>query len=140
MSVEENKAILRHKHEEELFNKGNLAVADEIISPDYVYHSVVGEIKGPEGVKQMVTTLRAAFPDIHFTIDDMVAEGDDVAVRYTWTGTHRGEYMGIAPTGKQINVKMGCFYRFAGGKEVELVTYVDMLSLFQQLGATPPSQ
>lgn len=138
MSVqEENKAILRHKHVEELFNKGNSAVADEIISPDYVYHGAAGETKGPEGVKQMVTTLRTAFPDVHFTIDDMVAEGDNVAVRYTWTGTHRGEYMGISPTGKQMSVTMAGFYRFAGGKELDVVTYVDMLNFYQQLGVVP---
>ncbi|HEY41265.1 MAG TPA: ester cyclase [Dehalococcoidia bacterium] len=140
MSVEENKAILRHKHVEELFNKGNLAVADEIISPDYVYHRAAGEVKGPEGVKQMVTTLRTAFPDVHFTIEDIVAEGENVAVRYTWTGIHRGEYMGIAPTGKQINMPMAGFYRFVGGKEVEVVTYSDMLNFFQQLGVSPPGQ
>jgi steroid delta-isomerase-like uncharacterized protein len=141
MSTEENKATLRSKHIEELFNKGNLSVADEIISADYVYHSPLGiEFKGPEGVKQMVSTARNAFPDLHFIIDDMVAEGDKVAVRYTYTGTHKGEYMGIAPTGKKINLIMAVFYRFVDGKEVEALSYSDMLALYQQLGVSPPGQ
>ncbi len=139
MSVEENKAVVR-RHVEELFNKGDLSVADEIISADYVYHSPLGmEFKGPEGVKQMVAMARDAFPDIHFTIDDMVAEGDVVAVRYTYTGTHKGEYMGIAPTGKKINLTTAIFYRFVDGKEVEALSYGDTLALFQQLGVSPPA-
>ena len=139
MSVEENKAVL-HRHVEELFNKGDLAVADEVISADYVYHSPLGiEFKGPEGVKQMVAMGHDAFPDLHFTIDDMVAEGDKVAVRYTYTGTHKGEYMGIAPTGKKINMTTAIFYRFVGGKEVEAISYGDTLALYQQLGVSPPT-
>jgi predicted SnoaL-like aldol condensation-catalyzing enzyme len=83
MSVEQNKETLRRYHIEELFNKGNLAIADKIISPDYVYHGPGGtEFKGPEGVKQMVAGFRTAFPDVHYMIEDMVAEGDKVAVRY----------------------------------------------------------
>jgi len=138
LSVEENKAVIHHQHVEELFNKGNLAVADEIIAPDYIYHGPLGEFKGPEGVKQMVKTFRTAFPDVHFTIDDMVAEGDKVAVRYTWTGTFTGDLMGIAPTGKQVTMASAYFYRFADGKEVEATPYADMLSFYQQLGISPP--
>ena len=140
MSVEENKATLRSQHVEELFNKGNLSVADEIISADYVCHHPSGiEFKGPEGVKQLVAMARNAFPDLHFTIDDMVAEGDKVAVRYTYTGTHKGEYMGIAPTGKQVTMTAANFYRFEGGKEVEDLPYSDSLALYQQLGVSPPT-
>ena len=141
MSVEANKATLRYKHIDELFNKGNLSIADEIISPDYVYHSPFGvDFKGPEGVKQMVSTSRDAFADLHFTIEDMVAEGDKVAVRATMTGTHKGEYMGIAPTGKEINLTLAMFYRFVDGKEVEALSYDDTLALYQQLGVSPPGQ
>ena len=140
MSVEENKATLRSKHVEELFNKGDLSVADEIIAPNHVVHVPLGEFKGPEGLKQIVQMWRNAFPDGRFTIDDMVAEGDKVAVRYTWTGTHSGEYSGIAPTGKKVTMTAAFFYRFEGGKEVETLPYSDMLALYQQLGVTPPSQ
>ena len=141
MSAEENKAILRYKHIDELFNKGNLSIADEIISPDYVYygHGGLEEDKGIEGVKRLVTMFRTAFPDGHFTIDDMVAEGDKVVVRYTVTGTHKGEYMGIAPTGKKINMKSAIFYRFAGGKQVEAWHISDRLGMMQQLGVVPPT-
>jgi steroid delta-isomerase-like uncharacterized protein len=138
MSVEENKATLLNKHLK-MFNEGNLSIADEIISPKYVYHGPVGEFKGPEGVKQMVQTFRVAFPDGTFTIDDMVGEGDKVAVRYTWTGTHKSELMGIAPTGKQITMTAAYFYRFENGKEVEALPYSDMSALYQQLGITPPT-
>ena len=139
MSIEKNKATIR-RHVEEVFNKGKLAVADEIISPDYIYHGPVGEFKGPEGFKQMVTIARQAFPDIHFVIDDVVAEGDKVAVRYTLTGTFKGEFMGIAPTGKKIKETSAYFYRFKDGKEVEALPFTDMLSFYQQLGVKPPGQ
>jgi steroid delta-isomerase-like uncharacterized protein len=139
MSKEEkNKALIR-RHVEELFNQGRLEIADEIISSDYVlHHPVYGEVKGPEGFKKMFMENRKTFPDIHFTIDDMVAEGDKVAVRYTMTATHKGELMGIPPTGKKISIQSAFFYRFKDGKEVEALTYSDNLSLFQQLGIKPP--
>ncbi|MFC1947425.1 ester cyclase [Chloroflexota bacterium] len=140
MSVEENKSILRNQHVEELFNKGNLSIADEIVSPDYVYHGPIGEFKGPEGLKQIVQMWRNAFPDGRFKVDDMVAEGDKVAVRYTWTGTHQGELMGIAATGKQVTMTAAYFYCFENGKEVEAMPYSDMSALYQQLGVTPPTE
>jgi steroid delta-isomerase-like uncharacterized protein len=141
MSTEEkNKNILRRQHVEELFNKGNLTVADKIISAEYVYHSPTGEVKGPDGIKQMVTTFRTAFPDGRFTIDEMVAEGDTVVVRYTMTGTFKGEYMGIAPTGKKANLTSAIFYRFKGGKEVEAISFSDSLTMYRQLGIPIPQQ
>ena len=138
MSVGENKATLR-RVVEEVFNKGNLAAVPELIATNYVYHSPFVELKGPEGLKQMVQVWRNAFPDGRFTIDDMVAEEDKVAVRYTWTGTHKGEYRGIAPTGKQVTMTAAFFYKFENGKEVEALPFSDSLSLYQQLGVTPPT-
>src|SRR3989304_3370809 len=138
MSVEKNKATLR-RVAEEVFNKGNLSVIPELIAPDYVFRSPLGiEIKGPEGFKQNVTMYRTAFPDIHATINDVVAEGDKVAVRYTMTGTFKGEMMGIAPTGKRLETTGAVFVRFAGGKEVEASSYTDMFAWYQQLGIKPP--
>jgi steroid delta-isomerase-like uncharacterized protein len=139
MSTEQNKDTLRRLHVEELFNKGNLKVADEIISLDYVYHGPAGEFKGPAGVKQIVTMWRTAFPDGRYVIEDMVAEGDKVAVRYAWTGTFTGELAGTPPTGKKVNnMKEVIFYRFAGGKEVEAINYIDMQELSLQLGVLFP--
>ena len=138
MSTEENKAVLR-RNCEEVFNKGDLAVADETIANNYVYRGSGGqEFKGPEGFKQMVTMFRTAFPDFHMTVEDMVAEGDKVAHRLTGRGTHKGEFMGIAPTGKQVTVSAITISRFAGGKEVEALISIDMLGMMQQLGVVPP--
>jgi steroid delta-isomerase-like uncharacterized protein len=139
MSTSKNKAVIR-RHVEEVFNKGKLAVADEIISPDYVYHGPVGEFKGPEGFKQMVAGGLKAFPDLHYTIDDMVAEGDTVAVRYTMTGTFKGELMGIPPTGKRVNMTEAFFYRFKNGKEVEALPFSDMITFYRQLGIPIPKE
>ena len=135
MSTEENKAMLR-RNCEEAFNKGDLAVVDEIIANNYVYHGSGGqEFKGPEGFKQFVTMLRTAFPDLHLTVEDMVAEGDKVAHRLTLRGTHKGDLMGIAPTGKQVTTTAITISRFVGGKEVEAWSSMDML---QQMGVAPP--
>jgi len=141
MSIEEeNKAIVQ-RFAEEVLQKHNLSVIDEIISEEYVLHGPGGqEIKGPEGFKQLAAISLSGFSDGRFTIDDMVAEGDTVAVRYTRTGTHDGEYHGIVPTGKQIKVPVAFFYRLAGGKIIEAVGYSDSLILLQQLGVSPPSQ
>lgn len=140
MSTEENKTMIR-RMTEEVTNKGNLAVVDEVVAPNLVSHALSGEeIKGPEGIKQMITTMRTAFPDLHSTIDGMVAEGDMVASRNTMRGTFKGEYMGIAPTGKQFTIKAVTFHRFEGGKEVESWIYSDILSWYQQMGVKPPME
>ena len=140
MSTEENKAMLRRVWEE-VFNKGDLAVANEIMVPNYVYRGPMGqELKGPEGFKQVVTMFRTAFPDLHATVEDMFAEGDKVAHRATIRGTHKGDLMGIAPTGKQVTVSATVISRFVGGKEVEAWANIDMLAMFQQLGVSPPGQ
>jgi predicted ester cyclase len=138
MSTEENKANL-HRTTEEVFNKGNLAIVDELVTTNSVLHLLGGQkFKGPEGFKQFVTMFRTAFPDIHITIDDMVAEGDKVANRYTWRGTHKGELMGIAPTGKQVTVTGIKITQFVGGKQVEGWISGDQLGMMQQLGVVPP--
>jgi steroid delta-isomerase-like uncharacterized protein len=137
MSTEQNKETIR-RHVEEIFNKGKLAVADEIISPDYVYHGPIGEYKGLDGFKQMVTMVLKIFPDIHYTIDDMVAEGDKIAIRYTMTGTFQGEFMGIPPTGKRIKMAQAFFYRFKNGKEIEALPFSDNLDMYRQMGIPIP--
>ena len=139
MSTEENKAIIR-RNCEEILNKGDLAVAGETIANNYVYHGSGGqEFKGPEGFKQFITMLRTAFPDFHCTVEDMFAEGDKVAHRLTLRGTHKGEFMGIAPTGKQVAITANVISRFAGGKEVEAWSNLDDLGMMQQMGVAPPT-
>ena len=140
MSVEENKASARRVIEE-VFNKRNLTVTDELIDPTYIYHVPGGiDFKGVEGFKQFVNMYLTAFPDMHATIEGIVAEGDIVAIRVTYTGTHNGELMGIAPTGKQLNMTGAVFSRFSGGKQVEAWPYADQLTMYQQLGIPIPSE
>ena len=138
MSTEENIAIIR-RHWEEVINKGNLPVADENMATNYIYHGSGGqEFKGPEGFKQFIAMLRTAFPDLHATVEDIFAEGDKVAHRTTMRGSHRGDLMGIAPTGKQVTITTIVISRFAGGKEVEAWVNIDDLGMMQQLGIAPP--
>jgi steroid delta-isomerase-like uncharacterized protein len=139
MSVEENKANVTRVGEE-VFNKGNLAVLDELISPNYVHVAFGQEIKGSEGLKGLITMMRTAFPDFRTTMDAMVAEGDMVAIRFTLRGTFKGEFMGMAPTGKQFTITEAVFHRLEDGKQVEVWTYTDMLTWYQQLGIPIPSQ
>jgi steroid delta-isomerase-like uncharacterized protein len=137
MSVEENKAIIRRWVDG--LNRKDFTVVDELISEDYVYHVPDGpEIKGPQGLKQMFTGTVAAFPDSHYTIDDMVAEGNIVALRMTLKATNKGDYMGIPATGKNITLQLAFFYRLSGGKIVEALQFMDSLAMFQQLGVSPP--
>ena len=139
MSAKEIKALTRRSVEE--WNKGKaaaMAVIDESYATSIVQHSATGEdIRGLKDYKQLFTEFYNAFPDAHFTIDDMVVEGDKVAVRFTLTGTHKGEYMGIHPTNKKVT-GWGIFIdRIAGGKVVEEWQIFDMLGLMRQLGLVP---
>lgn len=138
MSTEETKALMRHVSEE-IWNKGNLDLIPEIISPDYVFHPLTGnEVKGIEGFKQMVTMFRTGAPDFHQTIDSQVVEGDMVAARITATGTFTGKSGDIEPTGKNFTLKSAVFNRMEGGKIVETWNYFDSLSMYQELGVAPP--
>ena len=137
MSTEENKALSRRVIED-IINKQNPALADELIDTNFVDHGVAGMgFKGPEGFKQYVTTLITAFPDLHLTIDDMVAEGDKVAMRLTARGTHKGDFRGIAPTGKQVTMSGIVIQRIANNKCVEGWLVNDNLGMLQQMGVVP---
>ena len=133
MSTEENKATVRRVIDE-LVNKGNLAVADEVLAGNYIYHFPTHDIKGPEGFKEFIAMMRTAFPDLHVTIEDLIAEGDTVAARFIMRGTFKGEMMGTAPTGRQLTFPEAVFIRFESGKEVEATAYANMLSFNEQLG------
>ena len=138
MSIEQNKELVRRLIEE-VFNQGNMSWADEFLAPDFVEHEELppGIPDGREGVKQMTAMLRSAFPDFHATIDDIIAEGDKVVIRQSWTGTHRGEFMGIPPTGKRVSFGVIDIIRVDGGKFVEHWGQMDNAGLMQQLGAVP---
>lgn len=137
MSTEENKAMVRRIFEEVIV-KGNLSAVDEIMASNYVYHFPGQDVKGPEGFKEFVKMMRTAFPDLSMTIEDQIAEGDKVATRETMRGTHKGDFMGIAATGKQVTWKGMVIVHFQDGKEVEAWGSPDNLGLFQQLGVIPP--
>ena len=139
MSTEENKALVQRAVD--AFNQGDWTAVDQLFAPSYVDHdpSRAGLPPGPEGVKQAWRMFRAAFPDLTATIEDMIAEGDTVAVRGTVYGTHQGELLGIPPTGKPVTVTLIDINRFEDGKLVERWAETDMLGLLQQLGAMPAS-
>jgi len=138
MSIEENKENARRAIEE-VMNKGNLSLADELVDANYIGHAPgMPDFKGPEGFRQYMTMMRTAFPDIHLTVEDTVAEGDKVVNRYTGWGTHKGELMGIAPTGKQITIAGMVISRYVGGKQVEAWVSSDLLGMMQQMGVVPP--
>ncbi len=127
MSVEQNKAIVR-RFFEEVVNEGKLSVVDEIFAPTY------GK-GGPEGARQQAHVFRAAFPDIHFTVDELIAEADKVVVHVTFRGTHRGEFMGIPGTGKAVEVSGVELARLADGKIVEQEWhFMDELGFLKQAG------
>ena len=138
MSAEKNKTIARRFFEDG-FNKGRLAVADEFISPQFVNHdpAMPGLPVGIEGFRKLVTTYCAAFPDIYTTIEDMIAEGNRVAVHWRAHGRQTGTLMGIPPTGKQATVTGISIFRLTGDLIVEAWTNWDTLGLLQQLGVVP---
>ncbi len=134
---EQNKALVR-RIVQECFSKGNLAAADEVLAANYVDHNAPPGIPpGIAGFKQLVTMYRAAFPDLQVTVEDMVAEGDKVVVRWTGRGTHKGELMGIAPTNKAVTVTGIGIDRIANGKIVEHWESWDQMGMMQQLGVVP---
>jgi steroid delta-isomerase-like uncharacterized protein len=135
---EHNKAIVRRLFAE-LWNTGNLSVADEIFSPNYAHHdpSTPDFGRGPESEKKRATLYRAAFPDLHLTIEDVIAEGETVMTRWSCRGTHKGELNGIAPTGKQITISGVTVVRVSNGKIAEGYVNWDAQGLMQQLGVVP---
>ena len=138
MSIEENKAIER-RFFEEVVNKGELAVIDELFAANFVDHSAIpGIASDREGTKQYFAMAHSAFPDFHSTLEEWFAEGEKVVQRFTARGTHKGEWMGIAPTGKQFTIPGMAIHRISGGKIIENWSNIDMLGALQQLGVVPP--
>jgi len=135
---ENNKEIIR-RVVNEVWAEHNLAIVDELVASDYVGHDSTQPkpIRGRDGFKQFVGMYQAAFDDALVTIDDQIAEGDQVVTRWTGRGTHTGELMGIAPTGKEVTVSGITISRLAGGKIAEEWELMDALGMLVQLGAVP---
>jgi predicted ester cyclase len=126
MSAEENKALVRREQEELWNHTGNLDAAEEIFAPDYA-----------EAARQEAADFRRGFPDVVSAIEDLIAEGDKVVARWRASATHRGEYMGIPPTGREVEFTGISVYRIEGGKVAESWTAEDDLGLMRQIGAVP---
>jgi predicted ester cyclase len=120
---------------ESCFNQGQLHVLDRLLSPDYV--GAQGEI-GPESFKRTVLGLRTAFPDIHYAVNDVVAEGDKVAVRWRWSGTHKGSFRAFAPTGRSMTNTGTAIFQLRDGKIVGAALETDRLGFLQQMDVVPP--
>jgi steroid delta-isomerase-like uncharacterized protein len=136
---EENKEVVR-RFFAEVINAGNLDAADAFVTPDYAEHQQLPGVEGRQGIaiaKAFLSMMRVAFPDSHYDVEDLVAEGDRVAARITMRGTHRGELMGLAPTGKRVTVSGFEIYRFADGKIAEHWAAFEVLYLLQQIGMAP---
>jgi steroid delta-isomerase-like uncharacterized protein len=137
MTAESSKLIMRRFVE--FINTASEKLAQELISPAAIFH-VPGRpepLHGPDGYLAIIGMMRGAFPDIQWALEEMVAEGDKVAARFTMRGTHQGNFFGVPPTGKKIEVQAMNFYRLSGGQFVEEHGQPDMLGLLQQIGAVP---
>jgi C-1 hydroxylase len=130
LSLEENKAVIRRWFEAE--NNKDLSQIEDIVAPDFVDHT--HKLKSVEEYKQRIALFMKGFPDFHETIEDMIAEGDKVWVRFKFSGTHTGEYLGLAPTGKRITVECVDIFRMVDGKAVEEWEVADGLDSLKQLG------
>ena len=131
-------AIIR-RYYEELFNRGRLELVSELLAPDYVNHSPGSpeQARGRDGVVEVVRALRLAFPDLQYIVEDLVVGEHSVAARTTMTGTHRGDFFGLPPTGKRFQVSQMAIERFRGEAIVAHHRVTDELSLFKQLGVVP---
>ena len=138
MSATQNKTLVRN-FVEEVWNKGNVSAAGEFFANDFVDHNPVApnQPAGLEGAIQVFSLYRNAFPDLHFTVEDMVTDGDKVAWRWNSTGTHKGPLMRMPATGKQAAVTGIEIYRIANGKIIERWGNIDQLGMLQQLGVIP---
>ena len=145
MSAELNKVIVSRFYEE-LWNNRNISVADEIFAADCVTHQLrsgapsAGVSRSPEAVKHHVAEWLAGFPDLRFSVEQMLAEADHVVSRSVMHGTHTGTWLGIAPTGKQVSIRMFVVHKIVNGKIAEDWVLVEALGFFQQLEIVPSTQ
>ncbi len=136
MTAETNTLIME-RFTSEFLTTGDAALAEEFLSPDIVLHFAGQQQRGRYTYLAVVAANADTFEDLVWTVEEMVADDDAVAVRYTMTGTHRGEFAGVPPTGKAVVAQSMAFYRLADGQIVEERAQLDMLGILQQLGAAP---
>ncbi len=136
MSIADNKR-LADRVWEEIWHQGDLERIDGLFAQDFVRHDPGREIHGPEENRQFIQSFRTAFPDLRFTVEDQIAEGDKVCVRYRFQGTNSGAFQGRAPTQKQVVYSGILVYRIANGKIAEQWTEFDLMGLLRQLGILP---
>jgi len=137
MTKDSNKLLMRRFTD--FINTANKELANELISATAVFH-VPGRaepVRGPAGYLEIIGMMRGGFPDVQWTLEEMIVEGDMVAARFTMRGTHRGTFFGVPPTGRSIEVQAMNFYRLSDGKIVEEWGQPDLLSLLKQIGAAP---
>ncbi|HEY98504.1 MAG TPA: ester cyclase [Dehalococcoidia bacterium] len=136
MSIEEDNKARHYQLIEEVFNKKNLDLVPESFAPGFIDHMPVDELYGEKGTN-FTAMLFNAFPDLHWKVEDMIAESDKLATRITMEGTFKGEYLGNAPTGNKVTLSMIIITKWQDGKEVEEWAVYDQLVLYRQLGITP---
>lgn len=137
---ETNKAVVR-RYLEEAWNDRNPGSIDVLVAEDFVDHHLPPELpSGPAGVKMWYNVAVGAFPDFHISREDVIAEGDKVVTRFTFSGTHEGEFMGVPATGRQFSITAIAIARIVDGKLVEWWENADVMSLMQQLGALPTGE
>src|SRR5580704_11775961 len=136
-TTERNKVVIE-KFLEEVINQNRMDSADALVVEDFVeLDPLPGQRQGREGLKGGLAMMRAAFPDIHWAVEEMVAEGDTVVTRFTWTGTHRGVFLGVPATGRNVSVKGVVIDQLADGKMSKSRILMDSLGMMQQLGVMP---
>lgn len=133
---EENKATVR-RFIDEVYNRGNLEYVYEALAPDWTRHGLGGTVTDRAVVKERAREIREAFPDFHIEIEDMLTDGDKVVVRQTHSGTHRGTFAGVEPTGRRVETTEISILRLADGKIREVWVNLDQLTMLRQIGALP---
>lgn len=134
---EETNTTVASRWYEEVFNAGKLELIDELFTPGFVDHDPSNPLPGLEGVRQLVSMYRGAFPDLHLTIEDEITAGDKIVTRFTGRGTHKGSLMGIPPTGKRVTITAIDILRFENGRIAEHWGNQDLLGMMQQIGVIP---
>ncbi len=138
MSTEAHNMEVTRRFSAEVWGEGNAALADELIAPDLVEHTPFpAPVPGLVGHKQVLALFRSAFPDLHVVVEDVAADGDLTSLRWNGTGTHKGDLMGIPPTGKTVHITGMDILRFENGKIKERWAEINAFSLMQQLGVIP---
>ncbi|MGI0148958.1 MAG: ester cyclase [Thermoplasmata archaeon] len=139
MTSQTNEATIRRFYDE-VVTRGKMSVVDEITDRSFVDHEPPppGFKSGIEGTKQLLNAMRTGFPDLQAAVNEVIPHGDKVVARTTWSGTHKGTFMNIPPTGKRVSFDVIDIVRFSGGKAVEHWGVTDNLGLLTQLGAIPP--